>query len=165
MVENIPSVIHLLTVLLVTIAFALSLAHALELPGKLRLTKDAYAAVQLIYYPGFTIGGFSEPMSVLFTVILLFFMPFRSTDFWLTLVALLGLIGMQLVYWLLTHPVNKFWLEDSSSSRVGAGFFALGKEGTRPEDWTRLRDRWEYSHVARTGFALVSFLALLLAMM
>jgi Domain of unknown function (DUF1772) len=165
MLETTPNVIHLLTVLLVAVAFALSLAHALELPGKLRLTKDAYAAVQPIYYPGFTVGGFSEPLSVLLTIILLFFMPLGSTDFWLTLIALFGLVGMQLVYWLLTHPVNKFWLEDESLSRVGADFFALGKEGSRPEDWTRLRDRWEYSHVARAGFALVSFLALLLAMM
>jgi hypothetical protein len=37
---------------------ALSLAHALEFPGKLRLGKDAYLAVQQIYYPGFTFDGF-----------------------------------------------------------------------------------------------------------
>jgi hypothetical protein len=29
-----------------------ALAHALELPGKMRLTKDAYFAMQHIYYPG-----------------------------------------------------------------------------------------------------------------
>jgi hypothetical protein len=40
------------------VAMALSLAHALEFPGKLRLGKDAYLAVQQIYYPGFTFGGF-----------------------------------------------------------------------------------------------------------
>jgi hypothetical protein len=45
------------TVFLVSIAMALSLAHALELPGKLRLDKEAYLTVQPIYYPGFTIGG------------------------------------------------------------------------------------------------------------
>ena len=36
---------------------ALVLAHALELPGKRRLSKNTYLAVQPIYYHGFTIGG------------------------------------------------------------------------------------------------------------
>jgi hypothetical protein len=35
----------------------LSLAHALEFPGKKRLDEKQYKAVQTIYYPGFTIGG------------------------------------------------------------------------------------------------------------
>jgi hypothetical protein len=39
---------------------ALSLAHALEVPGKLRLNKEQYLAVQTIYYPGFTLGGIAE---------------------------------------------------------------------------------------------------------
>jgi hypothetical protein len=29
----------------------------LSLPGKLRLDKETYCAVQTIYYPGFTVGG------------------------------------------------------------------------------------------------------------
>jgi hypothetical protein len=45
------------TILLVSIAMALSLAHALEFPGTLRLSKETYFKVQSIYYPGFTIGG------------------------------------------------------------------------------------------------------------
>jgi hypothetical protein len=50
-------VLQVLTVILVAVAIALALAHALELPGKMRLSKDAYYAMQPIYYPGFTIGG------------------------------------------------------------------------------------------------------------
>ena len=34
--------LHILTVILVAIAMALSLAHVLELPGKLRLDRDTY---------------------------------------------------------------------------------------------------------------------------
>jgi len=52
--------LQVLAVLLVSIGMALSLAHALELPGKLRLPREAYIAVQPIYYAGFAIGGFSE---------------------------------------------------------------------------------------------------------
>lgn len=159
------SILQILTVVVVAVAMALSLAHALELPGKMRLEKETYYAMQRIYYPGFTIGGISEPVSIILTIILLFFIPTGSTEFWLTLVTLLGLIGMQAVYWLFTHPVNKFWVEGEKLSGVGSGFFSFGtkKEEIRPSDWMELRDQWEYSHVARAGFALVSLIALVIA--
>ena len=43
---------HILTVLMVAIGMGLSLAHALEFPGKRRLGEGAYREVQRIYYPG-----------------------------------------------------------------------------------------------------------------
>jgi hypothetical protein len=65
--------------------------------------------MQPIYYPGFTIaGGLGEAGGMTSTSILLALTPLGSADFWPTLVALLGLIGMQAVYWLFTHSVNKF---------------------------------------------------------
>ena len=110
-------VLQVLTVILVVLAMAPALAHALELPGKMRLTKDAYLAMQPIYYPGFTIaGGLGEAGGMISTSILLALTPLGSADFWLTRVALLGLIGMQAVYWLFTHPVNKFWLQGEKLS-------------------------------------------------
>jgi Domain of unknown function (DUF1772) len=159
-------VLQVLTVILVAVAMALALAPALELPGKMRLRKDAYYAMQPIYYPGFTIGGgIGEAGGMIFTIVLLFLTPWGTADFWLTFVALLGLIGMQVVYWLLTHPVNTFWLQDEPLRGLGAGFFSFGthQENTRPVNWTELRDRWEYSHVVRAGLAFVSFLALVIA--
>src|ERR687896_1653801 len=161
------SVLSVLTVMLVAVAMALALAHALELPGKMRLTQDAYYAMQPIYYPGFTIGGFAEPGGMILTIILLFFTSLGSADFWLTLVALLGLIGMQAVYWLFTHPVNKFWLQGEKLSGFSSSFFSFasasrpGRQSeTHPVDWTDLRDRWEYAHVVRAGLSAVSFIAL-----
>lgn len=92
------TVLHVLTVVVVAIAMALALAHALELPGKLRLSKETYYAVQPIYYPGFTIGGISEPVSLILILILLFLVRLGSIEFWLIGIALLGIIGMQGVY-------------------------------------------------------------------
>ncbi|MGH8604812.1 MAG: DUF1772 domain-containing protein [Gammaproteobacteria bacterium] len=163
------SVLQVLTVILVAVAMALSLAHTLELPGKMRLEQETYYAMQPIYYPGFTIGGISEPAGIILTIILLFLTPMGSPDFWLTLVALFGLIGMEAVYWLFTHPVNKFWVEGEKLDRFSSRFFSFGanrsrlENETRPPDWTELRDRWEYSHVARAGFGLVSLIALVIA--
>lgn len=164
------SVLQVLAVILVAVAMALSLAHALELPGKMRLDRETYYAMQPIYYPGFTIGGgVGEVGGTISTIVLLFLTPLGSTEFWLTLVALIGLFAVQAVYWFFTHPVNKFWVEGENLDRFGSGFFAFGSNRSRlgnethPPDWTRLRDRWVYSHVGRAGLALVSLISLVIA--
>lgn len=57
---------------ILSIGMALSLAHVLEFPGKRRLGREAYFAVQTIDYPGFTIGGaFGEFGAILATLVLL----------------------------------------------------------------------------------------------
>jgi hypothetical protein len=164
---------HLLQVLtgaLIAAAMGLALAHALELPGKMRLTQEVYDAMQPIYYPGFTIGGgIAEAGGLLATLLLVCLTPWGSAAFWLTLVAFLGLLGMEAVYWIWTHPVNQFWLEGEKLSDAGARFFSFGAQRsrlhheTRLADWTAWRDRWESSHVARAGLALVSLVALMSA--
>jgi hypothetical protein len=159
--------LEVLTVVLVALAAALSLAHALELPGKMRLPKEAYLAVQRIYYPGFTIGGgLGEPGGTIATALLLWRTPAGTADFWLVLGALLGLAGMQAVYWMVTHPVNKVWVEGESLGDAGSAFFsfAAGSRGEREaNDWTRLRDRWEASHVERAALSGASFILLVIA--
>jgi hypothetical protein len=146
-------------VILVAIAMTLALAHALEFPGKRQLRKSEYLAVQPIYYPGFTIGGASEPLALIMTLALTLVMPVGSTEFWLSFGAFLSLLLMHGTYWLVTHPVNNFWLKDAKLGGLGSGFFSFGldkkvREGQQP-DWTVLRDRWEYSHVLRAALALL----------
>jgi len=150
-----------LSMMLVVLALVPALAHALELPGKMRLAKNVYFAVQPIYYPGFTIAGMSEPIAIVATGGLLVLTPRASTAFWLTLGALLGMIGMHAIYWLFTHPVNSFWLRGEKLGSAGTGFFSLGPSSDAA-DWRRLRDRWEYSHVARAALGFVSLVALVI---
>ena len=159
--------LQIVTLTLITVALSLSLAHALELPGKMRLDRKTYYAVQGIYYPGFTVGGgVGEGGSTIAILLLLFLTP-GGNEFWLTFIALLGLIAMQAVYWLITHPVNRFWVEGMQLNSFSVGFSRLGantpQNKARAPDWTALRDRWEYSHVARAGCALISFVALAVA--
>jgi hypothetical protein len=165
------SAYQVLTVLLVALAAALAIAHALELPGKLRLDRDAYFAVQRIYYPGFTIGGgIGDAGGLIATLVLVLLTPAGTPAFWLALVALLGLVAMNAVYWLFTHPVNRYWLTDEALGSLGSGFFAFdpGKrprpEGEPRPDWRAFRDRWEYSHLARAAFAVVSLTALIVSL-
>ena len=62
---------QILAVIVVALAMVPALAHALEMPGKMRLGSDAYFAVQRIYYPGFTIAGVGEPAGFIAVGVLL----------------------------------------------------------------------------------------------
>jgi hypothetical protein len=156
-------VLEVVTVTLVAIAMALSLAHALEFPGKLRLPEGAYRAVQTIYYPGFTIGGFfGDVGGAVALLILTVATPYGAPSFWLTLGALLCLVALNIVYWTVTHPTNKVWVKDVRLSGAGEKFFTSGGSGreAKAADWVVLRDRWEYSHVARAVLAMLSLILL-----
>jgi len=151
-------------IVLAAVGMGLSLAHALELPGKRRLGRDAYFAVQTIYYPGFTIGGaFGEPLAMVAALVTLLFSTPGSPVFWLILTAFVCLAFEHSLYWLLTHPVNKIWLQEQNLGGAGASFFAKGGASPSVQSWTMLRDRWEYSHVARAVFAGLAFVFLLIA--
>jgi preprotein translocase subunit SecE len=158
---------QVITVSLVGLAVVPALAHALELPGKMRLTRDTYFAVQRIYYPGFTIaGGVGEAGGLIATLVLFLLTPPASAAFWPTAVALLALAGMEVVYWTVTHPVNKVWLRGQTLGSFGSGFFSFASrrgEENRTVEWTDLRDRWEYSHVVRAVLAVVSLIGLVIA--
>ena len=86
--------LQIVTVVIVSIAMALGVAHALELPGKLRLPKEHYLAIQQIYYPGFTYGGFAEPIGLLLLLVLLIVTPVSGVQFWLTAAAFLAFLLM-----------------------------------------------------------------------
>jgi hypothetical protein len=155
-------VLMVFTLLLVAIATALSLAHALELPGKMRLKEAAYKAVQTIYYPGFTIGGFAEIGGILALAILLYLTPYAGARFWWTLASLFFLAAQHATYWLVTHPVNNFWVRDVSVSRSGVAFFSMFAR-ERDGDWRDFRNIWETSHVVRAGFAMLSLISIAIA--
>lgn len=154
--------LQIVAVALVSVAMALSLAHALELPGKLRLSKQAYVAMQPIYYPGFTIGGAVGELGGILAVLALLIFTHARAPFWLTLGALVLLILMHAAYWVLTHPVNKFWLEGERLSAASSKFFGSAKGAPIP-DWESLRDRWEYSHVVRACLSGAAYILLLIA--
>jgi hypothetical protein len=154
--------LQVITVLLVAVAMSLALAHALELPGKMRLERTSYIAVQTIYYPGFTFGGLSEGLGMLATFVLLLMTPRSQPAFGWTIAGFVALVAMQAVYWIITHPVNKFWLKGTDLKGVGRGFFSLGK-ASEAGDWRRLRDRWEYSHVLRAALSLIALVSLIVA--
>lgn len=159
------------TVFFASVAMSMALSHALELPGKLRLGKDNYVAIQAIYYPGFTIGGIAEPLAIIVTLVLLLLTPSSNPAFWWTLTGMIGLAMMQAAYWIITHPVNKFWVKGLELKGVQAGFFSIGSKNPPKrtgngdqESWKRLRNRWEFSHVVRAIFSVLSLISLTVAL-
>ena len=159
--------LQITALMLVAAAWAFSLAHAAEMPGKMRLARAEYLAIQRIYYPGFTLGGMSEPLAVVALTLLLAVTPADGGQGWLA-VALAASAATHLIYWLVTHPVNRRWVGLQGSAGIemgksGAAFFGAGQGG--PEgDWKALRDRWERSHLIRAALMTCALLALGLAL-
>jgi hypothetical protein len=155
--------LQVITTVMVALAMVPAVAHALELPGKMRLNREAYLTVQPIYYPGFTfIGGFAEAAGMLCALALLFLTPPDTAAFWLTLWASIALVVMHAVFWVFTQPVNRFWLREHQLGTAGAAFFRVERGDSSPQrDWRQARDRWEYSHVVRA--VLVTIAVALLA--
>lgn len=146
-----------LTLFVVAVAMTMALGHALELPGKMRLPREHYVAAQTIYYPGYTLGGISEPLGFLLLVILAALTPAGSQPFWLIAGAAASIAAMHAVFWLMTQPVNRYWLKDIKLAAAGRGFFATGAAPHMDNaNWTELRDRWELSHVIRAGLACLA---------
>lgn len=158
--------LQFLACLLAAAAMAPALAHALEMPGKMRLDREHYFVVQQIYYPGFTAAGIAEPAAILATFVLALLTPVAAPQFWLVVIACLAMIAVQAVFWLMTQPVNRTWVKDIELSKSAKTFFNVENDGPSrkgAEDWTALRDRWERSHLIRAILAVIGFVALLVA--
>ncbi|WP_292234342.1 DUF1772 domain-containing protein [Mesorhizobium sp.] len=78
--------------------------------------------------------------------------------------ALAGLLIMQLVFWFMTQPINKHWLQEVELTAPTKRFFATeGRdEPALPptQEWTVVRNRWELSHVLRAALAMLSLILL-----
>lgn len=89
--------------------------------------------------------------------------PAETGLFWLIAAALALLIITHLLFWVVVQPVNRQWLGEVKLSNAAEQFFRTGQAGGLTTDWTRLRDRWERGHLARTVTSAAGFILLLLA--
>jgi hypothetical protein len=158
------------SVVFVAVAMALALAHALEYPGKMRLDRTTYMAMQPIYYPGFTIGGgIGEGLGTILTFALLLVTPADSDQFNWVAAAFASLLAMQAVYWTVTHPVQNFWRDQTRIGPVARRFFGLSATTQsvalreRESVMGLIQQRWEISHMARAFFGFVGVVAITVA--
>jgi hypothetical protein len=130
------------------IAFGAALAHALELPNKLSLSRENYFIVQDIYR-GWWQLAFVLLIEIVAMIALLVLSRRQRRVFGFVLVALSGVIAAQVVFWIWTYPANA----------------ATQNWTFIPGNWEMLRRQWEFSHLAGAGFQLVAFCALVLAVL
>ena len=101
-------------------------------------------------------------MGIIVLLALLALTPYASTRFWWMLAAFLALVATHAIYWFVTHP-NNFWNQGHSADRHRRDvLFSLCRRH-HWRDWAKLRDVWEYSHLARSVFAMLSLVFLLIA--
>jgi len=138
------SVAALLALVLTAVALVPGAAHVLELPNKLPLERDAYLIVQQVYR-GWSRLGFVV-IAALIATLWLAVVADEGSEVPATL-GFLAILMTQVVFWTFTFPVNRRtrnWTE-------------------APEDWERLRDRWEISHAASAFLNFVAFVCVAVA--
>jgi hypothetical protein len=139
-------IIQFVSVLFTSLALAPALAHLMELPNKLRLSREAYLTVQRIYR-GWQLVGIVVVAALVSTLLLL--LQAGDADFLPALVALLCIVATQVVFWSVTFPVNR---RTQNWTVV-------------PENWTPLRNRWEYSHALSAALNLVAVVSVTVAVL
>ena len=144
--RNIGDVVFFVALLSTAMALGGALAHLFELPNKISLPRDQYFLVQGIYagWNRLTYLLVVELVSILAVIVM-----FRRQPhvFWPGVVALLGLIAAQTVFWIYTYPANA----------------ATSNWTVIPDNWEVLRRNWEYSHAAGAAFQLLTMSALIVA--
>jgi hypothetical protein len=129
--------IEFLAIVLTALALGPGMAHVMELPNKLPMSRDAYLTVQRVYrgwnrIAVVVIGALVATLVLTLTV--------EGDAFVPALIAFLAIVGTQIVFWVFTFPVNRKTRNWTSV----------------PDDWQPLRDRWELSHAAS---AVLNFIA------
>jgi hypothetical protein len=140
------------TLVLAALAIAAPFAHLLELPVRRGYDPALFVAVtHTLYFYFAVVGGAIEVGAVLAAVIYAaLLLRSRTAPAAARRWALVGAacpVLAHALFWILIAPVN---LE-----------FATWTPGAVPEDWTRFRDQWEFTHAARAGLFIAGFCALL----
>jgi hypothetical protein len=90
----------------------------------------------------------------------------NTAAFWWALAAFVAVLAMHLVFWLITQPVNRYWLKYQQLSKAGTSFFGIhhgDQSAATLPSWTSLRKRWEYSHIVRAVFSAIALITLVIA--
>jgi hypothetical protein len=124
------------------------MAHVLELPNKITLSRDAYLTVQHIYR-GWALLGFVVAGALLSTLSLTIKLRKQHRAFLFSLLAFLCIAGTQVIFWTYTQPANQ----------------ATHNWTMLPEQWEALRQQWEYSHATSAGLNLVALMALIVSVL
>ena len=121
-------VVQFLAVVLTALAFVPAEAHLFELPNKIDLPRDAYLTVQGIY-AGWAWFGIIDLAALILNVVLAIKLRRQRSAFSFAVAAALCFVVFFAIFFTWTFPANQ----------------ATANWTTLPDDWSRLRQEWEYS--------------------
>ncbi len=144
---------RLIAIVFAALTMGTAFCHALEFPAKLGYDGALYTRINTSLYWGFGhIGGFIEAATVFLAApVLTLLVRKRRPSFGWTLVGTVCFALAFIVFVVFTEPMNRQifqWLAESV-----------------PADWTRVRNQWEYSHIARFVLQLIGLGALVLSIL
>lgn len=125
-----------------------ALAHALELPAKIGMSREDYFVVQQIY-AGWNRLAFLLAIELTGMLALLVIYWREPAVMRPVALALACLVAAQVVFWIWTFPANA----------------VTGNWTVQPENWEQLRTHWEYSHLAGAVFQTGAMAALVVAVL
>jgi hypothetical protein len=132
-----------IALLATAMALGAALAHAFELLNKINLGQSEYFIMQKAYR-GWNQLAFVLLIELLSQLAVAVFARREPYVFAGACIAILSLLCAQGVFWVFTYPAN----------------VATTNWTVAPANWSWLRDRWEYSHLAGAGFQLIAMSAL-----
>ena len=139
---------YFLALFFAALALGPALAHLLELPNKISLSRADYLTVQQIYR-GWALLGIVIFPAIISTVVLTVLLRNDSRPFLFSLIGLVCLVVTQVLFWTYTFPANQ----------------ATNNWTILPENWEQLRRHWEYSHAASAVLNVLAVAALILSLL
>jgi hypothetical protein len=131
-------IMRFFTLMLASLGMALGAAHTLELVPKMNYDPELYAQVTSTLYRYYgTIGGLIQVVALLASAILSF-MTRRSREFGLTIAGTFCLMISLGLWFVLVQSVNVEW----------GSVLQTGPRSVVVESYLKLREQWEYGHVA-----------------
>jgi hypothetical protein len=140
--------LRILSVLFAALALIFSGAHLLELPHRIGLPAADYLTVQQLYR-GWQFAGIVVVGAIISIAWLAYAVRNDRHVFVPTIIALLCVLGTQVLFWTFNFPANR----------------ATDNWATLPADWETLRQQWEFAHAASALLNLGALIALLEALL
>jgi hypothetical protein len=136
-------------VLLATaLALGAALAHALELPNRIGMSREQYFIVQRAY-DGWNRLAYLLAAELAGILAVSWLHRAEPRVLWPALVALGCLVAAQATFWIWTFPANQ----------------ATANWTVQPDIWDTLRRQWEYSHLVGAGFQMLAMAGLIVAVL
>ncbi len=142
------NVLRFTTILIVAITLSALMAHLLEIPNKLPLSKNDYLTVQGIY-SGWSLLGIFEIGAIVLTAVWAFIERKRKHVLTYLILAFSTFVLSLVVFFLYTLPANQATLNWSEL----------------PDNWELQRKNWEYSHAVRAILNLFGFSCLIISLL